>query len=169
MEDLKKLLLSFKYAFSGIAGAIKTERNMRIHIVCMIYMYSFLGLTDWFVLSRTDWAVIFLANAIVIMGELVNTAVENAVDLETLEQNPLAKKAKDCAAGAVLVGAIFAVCVGLSVLLQKDAFVKLYEYFASHIIWLAVFVASLVPAALFMFRGIPSKNKQNGEKNENLR
>lgn len=168
MEEIKKLIFSFKYAFAGIFEAIRTERNMRIHIVCMVYMYSFLGLTDWFVLSKTDWAVLFTANAMVIMGELINTAVESVVDLVTEEKKPLAKKAKDCAAGAVLVGAIFAVCVGLSLLLQKDAFIKLYEYFASHIPWLAIFVISLALSGVFMFKGIPKINKKDGDENGNL-
>lgn len=154
MKDIKKLLLSFKYAFEGIINTVLGERNMRIHIVCMIYMYSFLGFTDWFTLSREDWALIFVANAIVLMGELINTALENTVDLVTDERKPLAKKAKDAAAGAVLVGAVFAVCVGIAVLYQKEAFRALYAYFSSHIPSLVCFIISFVPALVFMFKGL---------------
>lgn len=157
MERIKGLLLSFKYAFCGIFTAINNERNMRIHIVCMIYMYSFLLFTDWFVLTRQDWALIFIANAIVVMGELVNTAVESVVDLVTAERKPLAKIAKDTAAGAVLIGAIFAVLVGIAVLGQKAAFIKLFEYFSTHIISLVIFIISFAVACIFMLCGFPKK------------
>ena len=155
MQELKKFIKGFKYAGEGIINTVISERNMRVHIVCMIYMYSFLGLTDWFTLTRTDWALIFLANALVLALELINTAIENVVDLVTQEQRPLAKAAKDAAAGAVLVGAIFAVCVGLAVLFQKEAFAALYEYFKTHIIWLIVFIISFIISVLFMLKGFP--------------
>lgn len=157
MNDIKNLFKSFGYAFSGIFNCILTERNMRIHCVCAVYMYSFLGLTDWFVLSRADWAILFIANAIVMMGELINTAVEKTVDLVTKERKPLAKIAKDAAAGAVLVGAIFAVCVGIAILGQKDAFVKMFEYFSSNIPALIAFIISFIIASVFMLKGIPVK------------
>ena len=128
-------------------------------------MYSFLGLTDWFVLSRADWAILFLANAIVMMGELINTAVEKTVDLVTAERKPLAKIAKDAAAGAVLVGAIFAVCVGIAILGQKDAFVKMFEYFSANIPALAAFIVSFIIASVFMLKGIPCASKK-GNKSE---
>ena len=161
MKDFKALLRSFGYAFEGIFSTIVSERNMRIHIVCMIYMYSFLTLTDWFVLSRGDWAILFIANAIVVMGELINTAIESVVDLATEEIKPLAKKAKDAAAGAVLVGAIFAVCTGIAILLQKEAFIKLCSYFSTHIFSLTAFIVSFIVASIFMLRGFPKrKNKK---------
>ena len=157
MERIKGLILSFKYALCGIGTAIKNERNMRIHIVCMIYMYSFLLLTDWFVLTRQDWALIFIANALVVMGELINTAVESVVDLVTSEKKPLAKVAKDTAAGAVLIAAIFAVCVGISVLGQKDAFIKLFDYFSTNLLSLIIFILSFVIACIFMLCGFPKR------------
>ncbi len=157
MKEIKSLFKSFGYAFSGIFNCILTERNMRVHCVCAIYMYSFLGLTDWFVLSRADWAILFIANAIVMMGELINTAVEKTVDLITQEKKPLAKLAKDAAAGAVLVGAIFAVCVGVAVLGQKEAFISLYNYFSTHILSLVIFIISFIIASVFMLKGIPLK------------
>ena len=54
---------------------------MRIHLVCMIYMYSYLLIYDFFEVSRTQFAIIFIANAIVVMGELFNTAIEAVVDM----------------------------------------------------------------------------------------
>lgn len=161
MKEFKGLIKSFGYAFQGIFYCILNERNMRVHFVCMIYMYAFLGLTDWFVLSRTDWALIFIANAIVVMGELVNTAIEKVVDLVTEDRLPLAKIAKDTAAGAVLVGAIFAVCVGIAVLGQKEAFISLYTYFSTHIFSLCIFIFSFALACVFMLKGLPRKKGKN--------
>lgn len=153
MEHYIKLFKGFGYAFRGIFHTILTERNMRIHLVCVCYMLGFLLLTDWFVLTRTDWALIVIASVLVLASELINTAVEKTVDLATAERHPLAKVAKDAAAGAVLVFAIGAVIVGLLVLLQPDAFRKLWTYFTTHPVGLSAFVLSLCPATLFIFFG----------------
>lgn len=124
-------------------------------------MFSILGLTDWFVLSRTDWAVLAVASALVIGAELVNTAIENAVDLETKEYNEYAKRAKDAASGAVLVCAIGAVMAGLFILLQPQAFSLMADYFSSKPLMFALFALSIVPATLFIFFGFgKSKDKK---------
>ena len=102
MEYYKKLFKSFEYAFKGVYNTIKTERNMRIHITCLIYMFSILGFTDWFTLDRADWAILTVASGTVIACEVINTAIENAVNLATQEYNKFAEAAKDAAAGAVL-------------------------------------------------------------------
>lgn len=103
---MKGLLKSFVYAGSGIITCIRQERNMRVHLVCMIYMYSYLLIYDFFEVSRTQFAIIFIANAIVVMGELFNTAIEAVVDMAeekfSEKYNRLAKISKDTAAGAVL-------------------------------------------------------------------
>lgn len=159
MESYKKLFLSFFYAFRGVAVSIRTERNLRVHLVCLCYMLGFLLGTDWFTLSRTDWALLLLAAGLVIAAELVNTAVEHAVDLATQERCEHAKRAKDAAAGAVLVCAVFAVLVGLCILLQPEAFRQMFAYFKAHPAMLALFVCSIVPASLFIF--LPFGKKQN--------
>ena len=124
-------------------------------------MFSILGLTDWFVLSRTDWAVLAVASALVIGAELVNTAIENAVDLETKEYNEYAKRAKDIASGAVLVCAIGAVAAGLFILLQPQAFSLMADYFSSKPLMFVLFALSIVPATLFIFFGFgKSKDKK---------
>ncbi len=124
-------------------------------------MFSILGLTDWFVLSRTDWAVLAVASALVIGAELVNTAIENAVDLETKEYNEYAKRAKDAASGAVLVCAIGAVAAGLFILLQPQAFSLMADYFSSKPLMFVLFALSIVPATLFIFFGFgKSKDKK---------
>ena len=159
MESYKKLFLSFFYAFRGVAASILAERNLRIHLTCLCYMLGFLLGTDWFVLSRTDWALLLLAAGTVIAAELFNTAVEHTVDLATAEFTEHAKKAKDAAAGAVLVCAVFAVIVGLCILLQPEAFRQMFAYFKAHPGMLALFVSSIVPASLFIFLPFGKKHK----------
>ncbi len=157
MEHYKRLFMSFVYAFKGIFRTIANERNMRIHITCVVYMVSILLLTDWFTLSRTDWAVLMLACGSVIGGEIVNTAIENAVNLASKEYTEYGKIAKDAAAGAVLISAIFAVIVGLIIMYQPAAFKAMYQYFTANPLMFAVAVSSLIPATLFIFFGIPTK------------
>ena len=89
MEHYKKLFMSFTYAFKGIFRTIANERNLRIHLTCVVYMVSILLFTDWFTLSRTDWAVLMLACSGVIGGEIVNTAIENASEIATSVGNLL--------------------------------------------------------------------------------
>ena len=156
MEHYKKLFMSFVYAFNGIFRTIKNERNLRVHLTCVIYMVSILSLTDWFVLSRTDWAILVLCSGAVIGGEIVNTAIENAVNLASKEYTEYGKISKDAAAGAVLISAVTAVIVGIIILFQPDAFKAMYEYFVSNPAMLAAFILSIIPATLFIFFGIPT-------------
>jgi diacylglycerol kinase len=103
-------LTSFRYAFSGIWHVLRTQRNARIHLsVALVVVILGLGLR----LSHIEWAIIALTIALVLVAEAFNTVAETAVDLATAEYHPLAKIAKDVAAGAVLLMAIAAVIVGL--------------------------------------------------------
>ncbi len=158
---MRDLLRSFVYAGSGIITCIRQERNMRVHLVCMIYMYSYLLIYDFFEVSRTQFAIIFIANAIVVMGELFNTAIEAVVDMAeekfSEKYNRLAKISKDTAAGAVLVGAIFAVCTGIAILAQPDAFRAMFAYYAEKPYMIAVLIASLVLSFTFIFTGFNFK------------
>ena len=157
---MKALLKSFGYAFAGVGRTILTERNMRIHLTVMAYMFGYLFLYDFFDVSRTQFALLFLACALVLTGELVNTAVENVVDLVEQKKNTFCKIAKDAAAGAVLVNALFAVAVGIAVLYQPPAFRALFAYYKTHPAMLAVLLASLVAACLFIF-GVGKKKGNN--------
>ena len=103
---------AFRYAFRGIAEAFKSERNMKIHGVVAVFA---LIAAAFLRVDVVGWALIILCIAIVFSGECFNTALEALVDLVTDEYAPLARVAKDCAAGAVLICAIASVIVGLSV------------------------------------------------------
>ncbi len=160
MKYYKALFKGFFYAFRGIFNTVKTERNMRIHLVCVIYMFSILLSTDWFVLTKGDWCALIVACALVLSGEVINTAIENTVDMFTKDYNKLAEKAKDAASGAVLINAIGAVVIGLIVLFQVDAFKAMFEYFKNNLLGFALFVLSIIPATLFIFFGFPGKKKK---------
>ncbi len=159
MEHYSKLFKSFFYAFRGIFHTIKTERNMRIHITCLVYMFSILLLTDWFTLSRAEWAILTIAGGTVIASEIINTAIENAVNLASKERTEYGKIAKDAAAGAVLISAIFAVITGVIILFQPSAFKAMFEYFSTNIPMLILFALSIIPATLFIFFGFPHKKR----------
>ena len=107
---------SLGYAISGIIQCIQKERNIKIHLVFMflVIICGFL-----FRLSITEWLVCILLFGLVISLELVNTAIEAVVDLCTQEYHPLAKIAKDTAAGAVLISAIASVVIGLIIFVPK--------------------------------------------------
>ncbi len=157
---MKALLKSFFYAFRGIFSALVTERNMRIHTVVTAYMYFFLFAFDFFEITSVQLAIIFIANGLVIGGELINTAVENIVDLVTEDFSPLAEKAKDCAAGAVLVFAIFSVLCGIAIMYQPDAFKALFAFFADNLWAAAILLASLIVSTLFVFFGFGKKENK---------
>ncbi|HOB11748.1 MAG TPA: diacylglycerol kinase family protein [Syntrophomonadaceae bacterium] len=94
---------SFSYAIVGIIYALVRERNMRIHFLAAC---AAVALGIWLDISRMEWGLLSLTITLVIAVEMVNTAVEKTVDIITGEYHPLAKAAKNVAAGAVLLTAI---------------------------------------------------------------
>lgn len=151
MNRLKKLINSFVYAIKGIFYAVRNERNMRIHIVCMFYMYYYLLVYDFFVVSRVEFLIILLANGFVISAELFNTAIERAVDTATMKERDTARVAKDCAAAAVLIAVIFAVVIGFITLWQPKAFTALFSLYAQNPVKIVLFIVSVIIFLLFIF------------------
>ena len=158
---MKELIKSFGFAFQGIFTAITKERNMRIHIVCMIYMFFFLFAFDFFEITRTQLAILFVACGLVIGSELINTAVEAVVDLYGKGHTQYGKIAKDCAAGAVLIFAIFSVLCGIAIMYQPTAFALLFEYFIANPVAIVLFAISVIIFTIFIFKGFSFKNKEN--------
>jgi len=113
---MKKRLQSFGYAFRGIRVVFGTEANMQIHIVITILVIV-CGIA--FSISLIEWMFCLLCIGLVVGAEMINTALENVVDLASPEQHPLAGKAKDIAAGAVLICAIISVLIGLLIFVPK--------------------------------------------------
>jgi diacylglycerol kinase (ATP) len=112
------ILQSFNYAFEGVIHVLRTQRNMRIHFaiatVVLILAFAY-GVT------KLELMALLLAIAFVLIAEMVNTAVEATIDLTTTSFDPLAKLAKDIAAGAVLIAATTAVVVGYLVFAHRLA------------------------------------------------
>ncbi|REK77403.1 diacylglycerol kinase family protein [Paenibacillus paeoniae] len=108
-----KFLRSVAVALSGIRFAIRTQRHMQIHCVAAILV---IGLGLMLSLSFVEWAILVFAVALVISLELVNTAIEQAVDLASPERHPIAKAAKDTAAGAVLAATFGAIAIGVIII-----------------------------------------------------
>ncbi|WP_445477804.1 diacylglycerol kinase family protein [Lysinibacillus irui] len=113
--DWRKYLRSFGYAIEGIITASK-EQNFKSHIVSAIIVMFAGYLTG---LSRIEWYIVLLLIALMFALEMINTAIERVVDLASPEIHPLAKQAKDIAAGAVLVFALFSAIIGLLIFLPK--------------------------------------------------
>jgi len=110
---LGKRARSFRHAFAGIGYTFRTQHNAWIHAAITL---AVILLALWLGVSLMEWAILVLAMMVVWVAEFVNTAVEAAIDLAGPEYRPLAKVAKDVAAGAVLVAAIGAAVVGLLIL-----------------------------------------------------
>ncbi|MDD5017967.1 MAG: diacylglycerol kinase family protein [Eubacteriales bacterium] len=103
---------SFKYAVKGVIKTLRSERNFRVMIVCFMLAVTagiLLGL------SGIEWALILLCCGGVLSFEMLNTAIECVVDMVQSNAHPLAEKAKDIAAGFVLVFSVFAAVIGLVV------------------------------------------------------
>jgi diacylglycerol kinase len=113
MNRSRNIIDSFRHAFAGLWYAFRTQRNTRIHLIITAGVIA-LGL--WLGLSCTQWAVLVLTIGFVLVSEMLNTVAESLVDLVSPEYHPQAKIVKDVTAGAVLLGAIISIIVGLLVL-----------------------------------------------------
>lgn len=112
----QNIVSAFKNAFNGIVYCVGHERNMKIHIGATIIVAL---LSWWFRLDRYELIVLLVTIAIVYITEMMNTVVEVLVDLVSPEFHPLAKIAKDVAAGMVLVSAVFSLLVGYMLFFLK--------------------------------------------------
>lgn len=117
---------NFINAASGILTAVKNERHMKLHVFAAFIVIS---LSIYYRISRLELIAIILTISAVIAAEMINTAVEAVVDLATQDYNDKAKLAKDVAAGAVLVSALFSVAIGYFVFFDriKADIIKLIE------------------------------------------
>lgn len=150
---------SFRYAIRGIAAGIKSERNMRIHIVVTIYV---LALAAFFGLPAERWALLLLTIGSVMSAELVNTAVEKISDTVTREYHPLIKLAKDVAAGAVLVTAIIAAVIGALIFWQPDKLWALVNFLCGDPAVFTLFILTVLVAILFIVIG-PAAMAENAK------
>lgn len=113
MNEWQRFFKSVGYAANGIFYTIRTQRNMQIHVCFAVVVVP---LSFILPLDMSDVILVLFSVFLVLIAELINTALESAVDLVTQEHRPLAKAAKDAAAGAVLLAAILSVIIGITVL-----------------------------------------------------
>jgi len=113
---MKKTRDSIKYALCGIKYVFESQRNIRVQLIIMIITY----ITGYFFnISSTEWLILILISSMVLTLEIINTALEEVVNLVTEEYRKTAKHAKDTAAGAVLTASFFAIVVGLIIFIPK--------------------------------------------------
>src|SRR3954449_9191206 len=117
-QRVPAIFRSFNYAFEGVIHVLRTQRNMRIHfaIAAVVLVLAFV-----YDVTRLELIALMISIAFVLIAEMVNTAVEATIDLSTPSFDPLAKIAKDLAAGAVLIASINAIAVGYLVLADRLA------------------------------------------------
>ncbi|MBE6800875.1 MAG: diacylglycerol kinase family protein [Ruminococcaceae bacterium] len=152
MKDVESLFKSFLYAFKGFGWMVTHERNFRIHLTCLVYMFYYLLRYDFFTVSRTEFAILLLASGLVIGGEMLNTGIEKADDSVSKERKHTIEVSKDVSAGAVLVFAVFAVLCGVVILWQPEAFKLLFNHYAENPLNIAWFALSVIAFTLFIFK-----------------
>lgn len=113
---VRKLVDSFNYAINGILDTLRTQRNMKIHFAATVFV---LIACLFFDISKIEFLVLAITISMVIAAEIINTAIESVVDLTANYYHPLAKTAKNAAAGAVLVTAVNAIVVGYIIFWDK--------------------------------------------------
>jgi len=113
---LRNRLKSFRFAFNGIKKLIKNEHNARIHIVALICV---IGLGVFFKIELTEWIALTIVSGLVILMELLNTAVERLADFVESDWNEKIGIIKDYCAGAVLISAIISLIVGGLIFIPK--------------------------------------------------
>lgn len=152
---MKAFLKGFVYAGQGFWAAVQKERNLRFHLCAAVYV---LLLSLFYPFGRIEYALLFLCIGGVIAMELVNSAIERAVDCPDPAHWRAAGQSKDMAAGAVLVFSIASAAVGIALFFQPAVLVQIPAWFLCHPLCLVLLLASLPLAIRFIF------GKQNNKK-----
>lgn len=148
-REIRKLRQSFACAVRGFTGCMRTERNFRIHLTAAAYVSVFAGLAR---LGAVRYALLCLCFALMMAAELLNTAVERLCDRQAVCYDSLVREAKDIAAAAVFVCALFCTVIGAALFLHDGAFARAITYFMEHL-WAAGLLAASLPAGIwFVFR-----------------
>jgi diacylglycerol kinase (ATP) len=118
MRTRPSIIESFNYAIEGVVHVLRTQRNMRIHFLVAVVVLITAAAVG---VSKIELIALLISIAFVLVAEMINTAVEGTIDAATTSFDPMAKLAKDIAAGAVLIAAVNAVAVGYLVFAGKAA------------------------------------------------
>jgi diacylglycerol kinase (ATP) len=153
------LVESFNYAFEGIIHVLRTQRNMRIHFSLAVLVLIGALVTG---VDKFELVALLIVIGFVLIAEMVNTAIEGAIDVATTSFDPMAKLAKDIAAGAVLIATITAVAVGYLVFADRvrDPSLRLLDDlreapFEVTLIALVLTVMLVIAAKAYTGRGTP--------------
>ena len=144
---MKKQLKSFGCAIKGFFGAVCSEGHLRFHLVAAVYVLVF---SSFYNFTAAQWAVLIILIALVIAAELVNTAIEDTCDAVTTEQNEHIRRAKDMAAGAVLVLSIAAAAIAVIFFWNLEVIKNIFVYFSQNIPMLILLIISAVVSVLFI-------------------
>ena len=150
----KKVVDSFNHAINGVIETVRTQRNMKIHLIATL---GVLIACFCFDVSKTEFLILAVTIAMVISAELMNTAIEAAIDMTTNYYHPLAKIAKNAAAGGVFITAINALVVGYVIFwdkLSNLSYVLVSKVKNSHpytifIVLVIVCIATIIVKAIF--------------------
>lgn len=155
---------SFGYALLGVVQALRSQRNLRIHVNVALFVV----VAGWlFFINSLQWVFVILAIGLVMSLELVNTAIEAVVDLASPGYHPVAKLAKDASAGAVLVAAVAAAILGLLIYMPelpqfgRDFMVRWHQ---SPLIMIGI-IGALVVASAVLWRYVPIRRRNEGGQN----
>jgi diacylglycerol kinase (ATP) len=118
MRARPSIIESFNFAIEGVIHVLRTQRNMRIHFAIAV---AVLAIAVAVKVSREELIALLLSITFVLVAEMINTAIEGTIDAATTSFDPMAKLAKDIAAGAVLIASVNAVAVGYLVFAGKAA------------------------------------------------
>ncbi|CAN5260816.1 diacylglycerol kinase [soil metagenome] len=118
MRRRPSIIESFNFAIEGVVHVLRTQRNMRVHFAVAVIVLVLAVVVG---VSKLELITLLIAIAFVLVAEMINTAIEGAIDAATTTFDPMAKLAKDIAAGAVLIASVTAVAVGYLVFAGKAA------------------------------------------------
>lgn len=155
-SEIKRFGRGFVYAWNGIRAAVQQERNFRFHLCATCYTIAACCLAG---VSAVEWALIILCIAAVLGMELMNSAIERAVDKPDTTHWWSAGAAKDMAAGAVLIVALGALCIGCVLLIPRLSVIV--DHLRTVPVTGVLCLLGLIPAYLFTFRY--HRTNQKGE------
>lgn len=148
LTEVRSLTRSFRYAASGIAFCVKNERNMRVHLTVTVYVLVF---STFYQLTGTQYILLLCTVCMVLFAEAVNTSIEAVVNMNTQCYDSLARIAKDVAAGAVLICALFAAVIGCILFLKPAVLMHIVDVLFHNIFMGGAFLISLPVSAVFIF------------------
>lgn len=113
---MKRFLKSFVYAFQGLEYTVRSQFNFKVHLLGFLFMILS---SYYFSFSKMEFIICLILGFLVLIFEVLNTSIESMVNMVSPEYHILAKRAKDCAAGAVLLSAMLSIIVWTLIIYDK--------------------------------------------------